>query len=321
MRLLISCAVAAILAASPALTADRTLTDDTGREVTVPVHPERVIVMHEPLLGIPLMDLGLDLSGSYGRTDDGGFVIATDFIDTVLGGKSVKPRGIGPVGQPDLERMRALEPDLIVATELDAAKAEQFATVAPVYLQKVGGAEKHGVDIQEDLAAVVGLEDVFAARKAAYLDRVAALRASLPVDPAGQTYLPVFLTDQLNIVGPTSGMVQALEDLGYTRLEVEEIGASQGGAGSIINLPLSAEVFGQLNPDLLILLNSYMDDGRDEAGTRDKLGKIVPGWDHFMKPAIEGRILFVDPAKVITPSIASAELMLDAIEAWSTRER
>lgn len=317
MRFLVSCAIAALLATSPVLAAERTVTDHTGRKVTIPEQPEHIVVMHEPLLGIPLMDLGLDLTGSFGRADDGSFVIAVDFIDTVLGEGKTKPKGFGPVGQLDLEKLRALEPDLIVASELDAGKADQLATVAPVYLQNVGSSKVYGFDVEEDLAALVGREDVFAARKAAYEKRVEDLRTKLPFDPAGRTYLPVFLTDQLNVVGDSSGMVQALEDLGYSRLDVGAPSGASPAGGSMMLMPLSAEEFGKLDPDVLVLLNSYMAGGRDEAGTRASLSKIVPGWDQFMKPAKENRILFVDPAKVITPSVASAEHMLDAIAGWN----
>jgi len=321
MRILVLCVSLALAAMSPAFAADRSLTDDTGREVTVPEHPQRIVVMHEPLLGVPLMDLGVELAGSYGRSDDGTFVIAVDFIDTVLGEGHPKPKGIGPVGQPDLEKIRALEPDLIVASELDAGKAEQLSTVAPVYLQNVGSGKVHGFDVEEDLAALVGREGAFARRKADYLDRVEDLRAALPEDPSGKTYLAIFLTDQLNVVGSSSGMVQALEDLGYSRLEVAGTNGISSGGGSMMLMPLSAEEFGRLDPDLLILLNSYMAQGRDEADTRAALDKLVPGWDRFMKPALEGRVLIVDPARVITPTVASAEHMLDSLGDWSRKER
>lgn len=326
MQRLLSCALAALVLAAPtlaapALAAERTVTDDTGRAVAIPQAPRRIVVMHEPLLGIPLMDLGVDLAGSFGRSDEGEFVIAVDFIDTVLGGSHDKPKGFGPVGQPDLEKLRALEPDLILATELDAGRADQLASVAPVYLQNVGGTKVSGFGVQEDLADLLGLEETFGQRRSDYMDRVDAVRAALPGSPEGKTYLPVFLTDQLNIVGNSSGMVQALEDLGYSRLDVASPGGNAAGGGSMMLVPLSAEAFGTLNPDVLVLLNSYMDASRTEDGTRAKLDRIVPGWDRFMKPALEGRILYVDPARVITPTIASAEHMLDAFEAWAARGR
>ncbi|MEM9629882.1 MAG: ABC transporter substrate-binding protein [Pseudomonadota bacterium] len=317
MRFLIPSVTAFFLALASAHAADRTVTDDTGREVDVPVDPKRIVVMHEPLLGVPLMDVGVQLVGSYGRTDDGGFVIAVDFIDSVLGQGLPKPKGFGPVGQPDLEKLRALEPDLIVATELDAGKADQLSTVAPVYLQNVASGKVQGFEVEEDLAKLVGREREFEDRKSEYETRVRELLQALPDNPSGQTYLAVFLTDQLNVVGGSSGMVQALEDLGYNRLEINENNGFTAGGGSMMLMPVSAEEFGRLDPDVLVLLNSYMADGRDETGTRATLDKIVPGWDRFMKPALEDRVLFADPAKVITPSIASAEHMLDILQQWN----
>ncbi|SHM95095.1 ABC transporter substrate-binding protein [Roseibium suaedae] len=321
MRFLVPCLAATLLSAAPALADGRTVTDDAGRTVTLPEHPAHIVVMHEPLLGIPLMDIGVGITGSFGRKDDGSFVIAVDFIDSVLGEGHPKPKGFGPVGQLDLERLRALEPDLILASELDAGKADQLATVAPVYLQNVGSAKVYGFDVEEDLAALVGREDAFAARKASYEKQLEALRANLPESADGKTYLAIFLTDQLNVVGNSTGLVQAVEDLGYKRLDVGAPSGAAPAGGGMMLMPLSAEEFGKLNPDVLILLNSYMGGGRDEAGTRASLSKIVPGWDKFMKPALEDRVLFVDPAKVITPSVASAEHMLTAMESWSARKR
>ena len=313
MRLLILCASTVYLATAAALAAERTVTDDTGREVTIPSEPERIVVMHEPLLGVPLMDLGVELAGSYGRSDEGEFVIAVDFIDTVLGEGHSKPKGFGPVGQPDLEKLRALEPDLIVATELDAGKADQLSKVAPVYLQNIASGKVFGFQVEADLAALVGREEVFERRKTEYRTRLDEVRSTFPEDPATQTYLAVFLTDQLNVVGGSSGMVQALEDLGYSRLEIADSSRFTSGGGSMMLMPLSAEEFGRADPDLLVLLNNYMGGGRDKAGTQASLDRIVPGWDRFMKPVQEDRILFVDPAKVITPTVASAEHMLDAL--------
>lgn len=317
MRL--SILLAALVAANAALAGERAVTDDAGRAVTIPDRPERIVVMHEPLLGLPLMDLGVELVGSYGRTDDGEFVTAVDFMDTVLDTDLAKPKGIGPFGQIDLERLRALEPDLIIGTDLNIDKVEQLSTVAPVYLQNVSTGKAYGFSVEEDLAEVVGREDAFAKRKAAYLDRVAEVRAALPSDPAGQNYLAVFLTDQLNAIGETSGAIQALEDLGYNRLEPDHEGGAAGRGGSMMLVPLSVEAFGRLDPDLLVLMNSYMNDAREEAGTRAALDRIMPGWEKFLKPAKEGRILFLDSAKVTTPTVASAEHTLDAVEAWAKR--
>ena len=43
----------------------------------------------------------------------------------------------------------------------------------------------------------------------------------------------------------------------------------------------------------------------------------MPGWRSFLKPVRERRVLYLDSAKVATPTIASALHTLDAIEAFA----
>lgn len=310
--------LAALLSASTALAADRSVTDDTGRAVVIPQTPERIVVMHEPLLGLPLMELGATVVGSYGRKDDGSFVTAVDFVDTVFGPGHPKPRGIGAVGQIDLERLKALKPDLILGTELDVDKAERLSTVAPVYFQNVSTGKAYGLSVEEDLARLTGREDILLRRKAAYTEKLKQVKALLP-KPDGKTYLAVFLTDQLNALGDMSGAVQALEDLGYKRLSLTQEKAPSGQGGSMLIVPLNAEIFGRLDPDILVLMNSYMSGHRDEAGTKAALEKIVPGWEHFLKAARENRVIYLDSAEVAMPTVASAEHTLDAVAAWAKR--
>ena len=303
--------------AQAGLAADRTVTDGTGRAVTLSDAPARVIVMHDALLAVPILDLGGRVIGSYGRNDAGESLSALDFIDEVLGPRPAgeKPLGVGPVGNPDLEKMRALHPDLIIGTEYNLPAVEDFAAIAPTYLQNTGTGRVHGIDTQAALAQLLGLEAAFAARKGDYLDEVIRLREAFDPAQAQQSYLTVIIHDQLKLVGEMSGVVQAMEDLGYTRGEVETTG-EQNGPGSNFAVPLSPEVFVRLNPDLLVLMNSYTGGDRDEAAIRARLDRIAPGWDRFLKPAREGRILFLDSAKVTTPSVASAEHTLAAYEAW-----
>ncbi|MFS8038925.1 ABC transporter substrate-binding protein [Xanthobacter sp. AM11] len=306
-----------VLATIPAArAAERTVTDGTGRQVQVPDDPRRIVVMHEPLIGIALLDLGVEVAGSYGRSDDGRVLTAVDFIDTVLGAKGRRPQGIGAFGQLDLEKLRALKPDLIIGTERDAEKAAQLSAIAPVYLQNASAGSASGISVEADLARLLNRQAVFDARKAAYLDRVEAIRARLPKDPKGQTYLAVIVHDQINLVGDVSGAIQALEDLGYRPAKLDQVG-SGNGLGTMFAMPLDPERFGRANPDLLVVMNSYVDKDRSAAGIRARLDRIMPGWERFLKPAREGRVLFLDSARVATPSIASAEHTLDAYAAWA----
>lgn len=296
----------------------RTLNDDAGRSVTLPEAPQRVVVTHDALVGVPVMDIGAPVVGSFGRTDTGGSVSVVDFIDAVLGEEAMpqRPVGFGPGGQMDFEKLRALAPDVIIASEYDQAHLDRLAAIAPTYVQNIGTGRNHGFGSQQKLAQVLGLEAQLAARMEDYRARLHSTRAALPTPPEGQSYLAVIAHDDLRLVGEMSGVVQALEDLGYRRAEVSGLGASQG-MGSNFAVPISPEVFMRLNPDVLILMNSYTGAERDAASIRAKLDRIAPGWNRFLRPESEGRTVYIDSAKVATPSVASAEHALDAIADWA----
>ncbi|WP_120632101.1 ABC transporter substrate-binding protein [Ruegeria sp. EL01] len=311
-RLLTFCLSIAIAVPASA----RPVTDDTGRSVNIPDTPRRIVVLHEPLLGIPLMDLGVEIIGAYGRGDAGELLSAVDFTRATLGdgAQSALPRGIGPFGNINIERLRALEPDLIIGTEYDAAQADLLSTIAPVYLQNTGSGRVRGFEVESDLAGLLKREKALEARKAPYEARVDTLTDEVTNALPGNRFLAVIVHDQINLVGNTSGMVQALEDLGLKREDIE--GSVSNAPGSNFAAPISAELFMQLDPALLVLMNSYMDTAQGEAAVRARLDRIAPGWDRFMKPAREGRILYLDPAQVTSPTVASAEHTLTAISDW-----
>ncbi|MCG7521790.1 ABC transporter substrate-binding protein [Ruegeria sp. Ofav3-42] len=292
------------------------VTDDTGRSVDIPDEPERIIVLHEPLLGIPLMDLGVEIIGAYGRGDAGELQSAVDFTTATLGDRAqtTPPHGIGPFGNINIERLRTLEPDLIIGTEYDAAQADLLSAIAPVYLQNTGTGRVRGFEVEADLAGLLRREEVFEARKAPYDTQIGKLRKGVADILPGDSFLAVIVHDQINLVGNTSGMVQALEDLGLVREDIE--GSVSNAPGSNFAAPISAETFMQLNPALLVLMNSYMDPEQGEVAVHARLDRIAPGWDRFMMPAREGRILYLDPAQVTSPTVASAEHTLRAVEDW-----
>jgi len=137
----------------------------------------------------------------------------------------------------------------------------------------------------------------------------------LPKAPGERTYLIVMLTDQANVVAGMSGAVQALEDLGYRRAEIAGEGSTRQSRSMLI-LPIGAESLAGLNPDLLLVMTSFAAPARDEAAARAALDRLSPGWDRFMAPAREGRVVFLDSARVTSPSVASAMHTLDAVEGW-----
>lgn len=290
------------------------VTDAAGRSVDIPDDPQRIVVMHEPLIGVPLADFGVEPVGSWGRDDNGDTAMGVDFYASVLGDDAPKPKGIGAVGDLDMERLRALAPDLIIGSEIDAGRADQLSAIAPVYLQAVSSGAVRGFEPEAQLAALLNREPAFQARQAEYREKLEQVRASVP---DGGTYLAVIVHDKINLVGEMSGVVQAMEDLGYSRLPVEADGA-RNELGSTFAVPISVEAFGRLNPDVLVILSSYAAAQHDEAGTRAQLDRIMPQWERFLKPAKEGRVVWLESPSTATPSVASAEHTLDAVQAWAS---
>ena len=292
------------------------VTDALGREVIIPQPPQRIVVMSEPVIGLPLMELGVQPIGSFGRADDGSYQLGTDFVDAVLGAGRPKPQGIGNGREVSLEKLHALKPDLIIGTEFDIDKVKQLSSVAPVYLEKFLSGDFHHFSIEADLARLTGREAVFQQLQAAYMQRVAAVRALLPKTLNGKTYLPVLINDQINVVGEATGFTQALEDLGFVRLKL----AGEGGDPPLL-LPLSSEKFVELNPDLLVVLNTWGSKTHDEQAVRAALERIVPMWSQYMRPAREKRIVFLNSSQVFTPTFASAGHALQSVAIWARTQQ
>lgn len=309
---------AAFMASSLAVAQNRTVTDSTGQRVSIPANPQRVVALHEPLLAVPLIELGVNVVGAYGRSDDGGTLMVADFIKSVLGPKAIEKgiTGIGPLGNINLEKVRALKPDLIVGSELDVRNIPIMSPIAPVYLQNSGANTMRGFEAQAALAKVLQRDQAFAQLKSAYDKRVAQVKTVLPKTDKDRTYLAVTIGDQISVMGEMSGAIQAIEDLGYQRIRFSGDQERNFKKSTLVQ-PISPEIFGRLNPDIVIIMNNFTGTDRSEKAIRTDLDRVVPGWERFLKPAREGRILYLDAATVTTPSVASAQHTLNAVDAWA----
>ena len=310
--LLISTVLLAISATAEA----REVVDTMGRTVDIPDHPERVVVMSEPAIAIPMIELGVNPIGSFGRADDGTYQVGADFIDTLFGPHQKKPQGIGNNRQVDLEKLYSMKPDLIIGTEFDVDKVKQLSTVAPVYMQHYTTGHLDNFVIEENLAKLFGKETTFQTLKEQYVEDVQETKKQLPESLENKTYLPVIIMDQINIVGEGIGVSQPLNDLGMKPFEVSNDKTHSDGSPKIV-LPISAETFGSLNPDILVVIINWGAPDKSVEATNEALNKLVPGWATYMKPAREGRVIYLDGSKVFTPSFLSARYTLGEVRKWA----
>lgn len=108
-----------------ASSATRRITDATGRSVRVPSTPEKVVALSEPTLDAALA-LGIEPVGTTaGRGQTG--------VSTYLAAKASKAQVVATVAAADLEKLAALQPDLILLDETTAAKSQvtKLQAIAP----------------------------------------------------------------------------------------------------------------------------------------------------------------------------------------------
>ncbi|WLT09474.1 ABC transporter substrate-binding protein [Bartonella apihabitans] len=308
--------ISTVLLAISATAEAREVVDTMGRTVDIPDHPERVVVMSEPAIAVPMIELGVNPIGSFGRADDGTYQVGADFIDTLFGPNQKKPQGIGNNRQVDLEKLYSMKPDLIIGIEFDIDKIKQLSTVAPVYMQHYTTGHLDNFAIEENLAKLFGKETTFQSLKQQYLEDVQETKKQLPESLENKTYLPVIIMDQINIVGEGIGVSQPLNDLGMKSFEVSNDKTHSDGSPKIV-LPISAETFGSLNPDILVVIINWGAPDKSIEATNEALNKLVPGWATYMKPAREGRVIYLDGSKVFTPSFLSARYTLGEVRKWA----
>lgn len=119
----------------------RTYTDALGRTVNIPAHPQRVITTQY----LPeMLASGLKPVGAVSH-------LLNNFVSikAQIGGIE----DVGAVNAINMEKMLTLQPDLIIATEMDKDRIEDLAKIAPTVAVKWEGSDafKHFTDVADVL--------------------------------------------------------------------------------------------------------------------------------------------------------------------------
>lgn len=304
------CALVLLLfsAASDALAQEtRNTIDGTGREVTIPADPQRVVALHDAVIALPLYELGVPLAGSFGQVKRRGGTWDIFGLEELFG-ISAREAGIENIYSGtslDVEKIRALGPDLIVGSESDSGAISRMGSTAPVFLHLSYSRDSYGLDGSRRLARALGRDARLAELELDYAGRVAALRAALPPMQRKRTFAVATVFDQIYLLTGAGGILEALDDLGFQQPDWV-VEAAKGGT----RMPLSPEALPRLDVDLLILLPMH-DDPRN-AAIRDDMDRIAPGWHLLFDPK---DIMFADMLTTMSVTFASAHASIDAIAA------
>jgi iron complex transport system substrate-binding protein len=257
-----------------------TITDDAGRQVTLDRPPSRIVSI-APSNTELLFALGLDDR-----------VVGVDTYSNFPPEATRKPQ-MGSYLEPDLERIVAAAPDLVLAAET------HVQTVLPA-LESLGlttvvlePADLDGVFADMTLLGQVTDNATRAgALICALQTRVAALEAKVAGAPKPRVFFE--LSPDLYSAGPGS----FIDDL-IARAGGDNVAADAGASWP----QLSAEAVVSANPEVILLV----DHG---AGVTPAQVASRPGWQH-VAAVMQGRIVTIDPDLVTRPG----PRLVDGLEA------
>jgi ABC-type Fe3+-hydroxamate transport system substrate-binding protein len=244
--------------------ASRVVTDETGRTVTVPDHPHRVVCL-VPSVTNTVFALG---SG-----DD--VVAVSDY--TTHPPEATKKPSIGGLVKPSIETILSFHPDLVLGTSIPGATetAAQLQNVGvPVYL-----VDPHGLSgilrSIDSVGEALNRAPQAAALNASLRKRIEAVKARAAGKPAPKVLVPVWY-DPIITIGKNAFISQIVETAG-ARSITDDL---------LTDWPeVSMETVVTRAPDALVLIRG----GKISV----EMLRNRPGWSSL--PAIQaGRIYYVD---------------------------
>jgi iron complex transport system substrate-binding protein len=259
--------------------ASRVLKDETGRTVTVPDRPHRIICL------VPSIT---DSVFSLGAADD--VVAISDYVK--YPSEALRKPSVGSISDPSLETILSLHPDLVLGMPQSTQRSilDQIQSLGiPVYL-----VDPHGIAgiLQSiiSLGQATNREPQAAAVVARLKQRIAAVRASVRGKPVIKVFAPVSY-DPVITIGKGAFITDIIE--------------AAGGESITSDLAqewpqISMEAVVAREPEALLLVRG----GRITIG----ILKDRPGWNTL--PAVRNsRVYFVDK-RVEFPS----PVAIDALE-------
>jgi iron complex transport system substrate-binding protein len=247
-----------------AVQASRIVTDETGRKVTVPDHPHRVVCL------VPSIT---DTVFALGSGDD--VVAVSDY--TTYPPEALKKPSIGSLVKPSIETILSYHPDLVLGTSIPGSTetASQLQTVGiPVYF-----VDPHGLagilQSVESVGQALNRVPQAAALNANLARRIEAVKARTADKPKLRVLVPVWY-DPIVTVGKHAFITEI----------VEAAGARSVTDDLIPDWPqVSMEAVIARAPDALLLIR----------GGKISIGMLQnrPGWSSL--PVIQaGKVYYVD---------------------------
>ncbi|WP_026910349.1 iron-siderophore ABC transporter substrate-binding protein [Patulibacter minatonensis] len=290
----------------------RSYTDARGTKLELPARPQRIVALSEPTLDAAVALGAKPIATTAGR--------GQGTIAAYLQQRAGNITSVGILGQPNIERIAALRPDVILidgTATPDDSIVDKLSKFAPTVFVSKNGADWKQAFVQT--ADVLGRQDEGKKLTQAYDDRIASIRAKLGKNAGaeisivrwGGIGLPAVLKSEL-------AAPRVLNDLGLTRPSF------QRGRGPGHTVPVSLERIDALDGDWIFFgaLGSGGAGGgvsetpADVASAKKAIGyaKDTPGFTD-LKAYKAGHVVPVDgSAWTSAGGYLAEQLVLDDIE-------
>lgn len=303
MRLLLSLLLLVGLSVSAAQPT-QAFTDDLGRVVTVPLHPTRIVSLHDLDITIPLIELGVPPVASHGRTrPDGTHTLRSSAMLTGVDFDNADIKFIGSV-DIDIEAVAAAKPDLIITEPSRNTPVEQLEKIAPtVSIDHLDGGAPQ---IYRKLAQLTGTQARLAILERRYQAQIAALKQT--IDTRNITVSVIQANNgKINAMHSYHSLGRVLRDAGFRFPPLIE-SIPDGG-----RIDVSAERLPELDADFVFATWRGDTGGKpqDEIAAMDT---VMPGWCDFLNACRSGRYVLISREEAISNSFASLSLMVAQVQ-------
>ena len=297
LLLLLGCSVQAEVATRP-------FTDDLGRVVNVPLHPQRIVSLHDLDITIPLIELGVPPVASHGRTrPDGSHFLRSGALLTGVDFDHSTIKFIG-TADIDIEAIIAAKPDLIITEPSRHTPIEQLEKIAPtVSIDHLDGGAP---EIYRKLAQLTGTQARLAILERRYREEIDRLKHT--VDTQHITVSVIQANHgKINALHTYHSLGRVLRDAGFSFPKLID-SIPPGG-----RIDVSAERLPEMDADFVFATWRGDTGGKpqDEIAAMDA---VLPSWCEFLTACQRGHYVLISREEAISNSFASLSLMVAQIQ-------
>ena len=286
----------------------RLFVDGQGHEVQIPVKPQRIVSLRGEQFTAPLVELGAPIVGSTGEIlrgiNDGKPVIrgAYDLFHTTFDNSGIT--FVGTPQQPDVERIAALRPDLILVPDFAAENYSRYAAVAPTVVINIWSTTAR--ERYHQIADAAGLLDEFEQRAAVFDFHMQAARNLIARSDLDPKNISVAVAEVQNngfrIYKNYGALTFVLDALGFAKPAIIE---NMDGE----RLDLSPEQVQSIDADFLV--STYSEDRyADPDQLRANWDRLIPGWNVILHAPRNNQHILISREKMRALSFRAMEELL-----------